>query len=268
MTTEPVAARFPPAVVGRSCIGVVQEMGRIALFLLSAVLKMFTPPLKLYRVLQQIHFIGMKSVFIVSLTALFTGMVLGLQGYYTLVKFGSETVLGTAVALSLIRELGPVLTALMVTGRAGSSMAAEIGIMRISEQIDALDTMDIDPVKFLASPRVAASIVSFPLLTAVFDVVGILGGYLTGVLLMGINSGTFVARMEYGVLMEDITGGFIKSVVFALIVSTVCCYQGYMTHKSKEGFGARGVSYATTTAVVMSSVLILAVDYVVTSFLM
>jgi len=267
MTAESILANSPITVLGRFCIAMVWEMGGIAIFFFSAFLKMFSLPVNLTRILQQIHFIGSKSLFVVALTGLFTGMVLGFQGYYTLVKVGSETVLGLVVALSLIRELGPVLTALMVTGRAGSSMAAEIGIMRISEQIDALDTMDIDPVRFLVSPRLAASIVSFPLLTAVFDVVGIIGGYATGVLLLGVNSGTYISRMESGVLMEDVSGGFLKSFVFALIVSTVCCYQGYVTHQRREGFGARGVSLATTTAVVMSSVLILATDYVLTSFL-
>jgi phospholipid/cholesterol/gamma-HCH transport system permease protein len=268
MSVESLLAKSPPAVVGRYTLHLLCEMGRIALFFGAGALRMLVPPVRPRRLLAQIHFIGTKSLFIVSLTALFTGMVLGLQGYYTLVKVGSESVLGLMVALSLIRELGPVLTALMITGRAGSSMAAEIGIMRISEQIDALDTMDIEPVRFLVSPRMAASLVSFPILTAVFDVVGIIGGYLTGVLLLGINSGTYIGRMEAGVQMEDITGGFIKSIVFALIVATICCYQGYSTHRREAGFGARGVSFATTTAVVMSSVLILAVDYVLTSFLM
>jgi len=268
MTAETGPVDTPLSFLGRTSLALVREMGKIALFFLNAALKMLLLPVNVSRIIRQVHFIGLKSLFVVALTALFTGMVLGLQLYYTLVKFGSEAVLGVAVALSLVRELGPVLTALMVTGRAGSSMAAEIGIMRISEQIDALDTMDIDPIKFLVSPRLAASIICFPLLTAVFDVVGIIGGYLAGVVLLGINSGTYLARMEAGVVMKDVSGGFIKSFVFALIVATICCYQGYVTHERKEGFGARGVSLATTTAVVMSSVLILISDYVLTSFLL
>jgi len=268
MTAESLDIVSPFAAIGRICLGIVREMGQIALFFAHAFLRMFFVPVKAVRILQQVHFIGMKSLFVVALTGLFTGMVLGLQGYYTLVKVGSETLVGMVVALALIRELGPVMTALMVTGRAGSSMAAEIGIMRISEQIDALDTMDIDPIRFLVAPRLAAAILCFPLLTAVFDVIGILGGYLTGVVLLGINAGTYLSRMEGGVLMQDVTGGFIKSFVFALIVATICCYQGYTTHQRKEGFGARGVSLATTAAVVMSSVLILISDYVLTSFLL
>lgn len=258
----------PFAYLGSTAISAVEEMGRIMLFFVESFAKMFYPSGSLFRILQQIHFIGMKSLLIVCLTGLFSGMVLGLQGYYTLVKFGSEALLGTAVALTLIRELGPVLTALMVTGRAGSSMAAELGIMQISEQIDALDTMDIDPVQFLVSPKLAASIISFPLLTAVFDVIGITGGYITGVLLLGIHPGTYFNRMEMGMLMKDINGGFIKSIFFALIVATICSYQGYRAKDGKNGHGARGVSMATTTAVVMSSILILVSDYVLTSFLM
>lgn len=268
MALEYAPAPFGLAGLGRVALSVLVEMGRIVLFFLTALVKVFRPPAGFYKILEQIHFIGMKSLFVVSLTGLFTGMVLGLQGYYTLSKYGSTSALGMMVALVLIRELGPVLTALMVTGRAGSSMAAEIGIMRISEQIDALDTMDIDPVKFLVSPRLVACIICLPLLTAVFDVLGIIGGYLTGVLLLGVNSGTFIANMELKVVMQDVTGGFVKSFFFALVIVTICCYQGYTTHLRKEGFGARGVGIATTTAVVMSSVIILVSDYVLTSFLM
>lgn len=268
MSDDSEASVWHPAYYGRVCLSAIDEMGRIGLFFFSALIKVFVPPAGIQRILQQIHFIGMKSVFVVALTGLFTGMVLGIQLYYVLTRLGSETVLGLAVALSLIRELGPVLTALMVTGRAGSSMAAELGIMRISEQIDALDTMDIDPIKFLVSPRLVASLMCFPLLTAIFDALGILGGYLTGVVLLGTNSGTFLWRMQAGVQAKDVYGGFLKSFAFAAIVCIICCYQGYMTHRSREAFGARGVSLSTTRAVVMSSVLILIFDYVLTSFLL
>jgi phospholipid/cholesterol/gamma-HCH transport system permease protein len=212
--------------------------------------------------------IGARSSNIVILVALFTGMVLGLQLYYTLIKFGSEGVLGSVVALSLIRELGPVLTAIMVTARAGSSMTAEIGILRISEQIDALYTMRIDPLRYLVSPRIAASVISFPLLTAFFDLVGILGGYLSGVILLGVDEGAYFYRMEAYVELKDITGGFIKSIVFAVLVSTICCYQGYFTHLRTDSKGSRSVSVSTTSAVVLSCVAILIADYVVTSFLL
>lgn len=256
----------PLSSLGRMCIFLIKEIGRIAIFFLNAFCLIFSFPIQVSKTIQQIYFIGMKSVFVICLTAIFTGMVLGLQGYYTLVKFGSEGLLGAAVALSLIRELGPVLTAIMVTGRAGSSMAAELGIMRISEQIDALDTMDINPIRFLVSPRMAASLVSFPLLTALFDVVGIFGGYLTGAILLGVNPGTFMFRVESSVVMRDISGGFIKSIVFALVVSTICCFQGFNTHT--RGFGAKGVSLSTTSAVVLSCVFVFVTDYVLTSFLL
>ncbi|MCJ7830698.1 MAG: ABC transporter permease [Desulfobacterales bacterium] len=243
-------------------------MGGVALFFLKALVHIFSLPLQVSKIMQQIYQIGATSVFVICLTGAFTGMVLGLQGYYTLVKFGSEGLLGAAVALTMIREMGPVLTAIMVIGRAGSAMAAEIGIMRISEQIDALDTMDIDPIRFLISPRVAASLLSFPLLTALFDVIGIFGGYLTGSILLGINPGIYFARVESSVVISDITGGFIKAVVFAIVVSTICCFKGYYTHKRPGGFGAKGVSLSTTSAVVTACVLVLVVDYVLTSFLL
>ena len=262
------AKRGPLAALGAAAISLVGEMGAMAIFFFHSFVMMFSWPLQVRKVVQQVYFIGVKSVLIILLVSLFSGMVMGLQGYYTLVKFGSEGLLGPAVALSLIRELGPVLTAIMVIGRAGSAMAAEIGIMRISEQIDALDTMDISPIRFLVSPKLAASLISFPLLTAIFDVVGIMGGYITGVVLLGINQGVYFGRIESSVVWEDVSGGFVKSLVFAAVVATVCCYEGYFTHTRAEGFGAKGVSMATTSAVVLSCVLVLVADYVITSFLL
>ena len=260
--------KVPLGALGRWGLSLIQEMGRMTLFFLEGFILVFKRPLQISKTVEQIYFIGMKSIFVISLTGAFTGMVLGLQGYYTLVKFGSEGLLGTAVALSLIRELGPVMTAIMVTARAGSAMAAEIGIMRISEQIDALDTMDINPIRFLVSPRIAASIFSFPLLTAIFDVIGIFGGYLSGSAILGINPSIYLHRVESSVVMADITGGFIKSLVFAIVVSTICCFNGYFTHTRTEGFGAKGVSLSTTSAVVLSCVLVLVSDYILTSFLL
>ena len=152
---------YPFTVPGRYTISFIQEMGRVGCFLFQGSIHIFSFPIQVSKIIQQIYFIGMKSMFVICLTGIFTGMVLGLQGYYTLSKFGAEGLLGSAVALSLIRELGPVLTAIMVIGRAGSAMAAETGIMRISEQIDALDTMDINLIRFMVSPRIAASLISF-----------------------------------------------------------------------------------------------------------
>jgi len=256
----------PLAVFGRKVISWVDHMGAAAIFLGKACVMIFQPK-QIPGIIQQIYYIGAKSITIIMLVGFFTGMVLGLQSYHALVKFGAQGALGTLVALSLVRELGPVLTAIMITARAGSAMTAEIGIQRISEQIDALDTMRIDPLKFLISPRIAASIISFPLLTALFDLIGILGGFLSGVVLLGVNAGTYFHRVQSSVEMKDITDGFIKALVFGVIVTTVCCYQGYFTHMRTDSYGAKGVSLSTTSAVVLSCVLILVADYVVTSFL-
>ncbi|MFO8084243.1 MAG: ABC transporter permease [Desulfobacterales bacterium] len=258
----------PMAALGRMVIFPIQRMGSVGIFFFKGFFLIFSYPFQFYKIAQQVYFIGMKSLLVICLTGIFTGMVLGLQGYYTLTQFGAEGLLGTAVALTLIRELGPVLAAIMVIARAGSAMAAEIGIMRISEQIDALETMDIDSIRFLVSPRLAAAIICFPLLTAIFDTIGIFGGYLTGSGLLGINPGIYFSRVESSVLMQDVMGGFYKSIVFAIVVSTICCFQGYYTHLNTDGFGAKGVSLSTTSAVVISSVLVLITDYVLTTFLL
>jgi phospholipid/cholesterol/gamma-HCH transport system permease protein len=253
----------PVRAIGQVSLRLLAEMGRMAIFLGSSVFWAVVPPYKIRRILKQVHFVGVKSGLVILLTAAFTGMVLGLQGYYTLRKFGSDALLGPAVALALIRELGPVLSALMVTGRAGSAIAAEIGIMRITEQIDALSAMALNPMKYLVVPQIVAGLVAVPLLTAIFDVVGIYGGYLVGVELLGLSSGTYFGEMRTAVDMRDINGGFVKSVVFGVVVTWICSYKGYTT-----GYGAEGVSKATTEAVVLSSVLVLVADYVLTSFLL
>ncbi len=268
MKTAVAFLKIQLGAIGSQSLAPIMGMGRTFLFFIRGFLLLFTFPIQITKTIQQVYFIGMKSILVICLTGGFTGMVLGLQGYYTLVKFGATGLLGPAVALSLIREMGPVLTAIMVIGRAGSAMAAEIGIMRISEEIDALETMDINSIRFLFSPRIAAALISFPLLTALFDVVGIFGGYLTGSVLLGINPGIYFSKMEAAVEMADINGGFIKSLVFAVVVVTICCSKGYYTHLRKDGFGAKGVSFSTTAAVVTSCVLILVTDYVITSFLL
>jgi len=256
----------PFAVIGRAAIRWVSNLGAGAIFLLWAFLMIFRPK-QLPKIVQQIYYIGARSTMIILLVGLFTGMVLSLQTYHVLVDVGARGSLGTLVALSLIRELGPVLTAIMITARAGSAMTAEIGSQRISEQIDALDTMGIDPLKHLVSPRITASIVSFPLLTAVFDLIGIIGGYITGVGLLGSNSGIYFHSIQASVELKDVTDGFIKAIVFGVIVSTICCYQGYFTHMRTDSHGAQAVGLSTTSAVVLSCVLILVADYVVTSLL-
>jgi len=253
--------------LGQAFLGLISEMGQMFLFFVASFFYIFAWPFPWRKTLFQIDFIGARSFFVIFLTALSTGMVLGLQGYYALAGFGSEGLLGATVANTLIREMGPVLTAIMVTARAGSAMAAEIGVMRISEQIDALETMEINPVRFLVTPRLAAALFSMPLLTAIFDVVGIAGGFLSGSMLLDMNPYLYFYRVENSIDMHDIMGGFIKSIVFAVVVIVVCCYSGYNTHRRKNAFGARGVSDSTTSAVVTSCVLILVSDYVLTSFI-
>ncbi|MCX5806784.1 MAG: ABC transporter permease [Proteobacteria bacterium] len=253
--------------IGKKTLGLVGNIGAMLIFFSQAFYQIFRKK-QFIEIIKQVYYIGARSSLIVMLVGLFTGMVMGLQLFYTLVKFGSVGALGSAVSLSLIRELGPVLTAIMITARAGSGMTAEIGIMRISEQIDALYSMRIDPVRYLISPRIAASIISFPLLTSFFDLVGILGGYFTGVLLLGTNAGTYFYRVQSSINMVDVRGGFIKALVFAVIVSCICCFQGYFCHMRSDGYGAKAVGLATVSAVVISCVMILIADYVVTSFLM
>jgi len=249
--------------IGQHTIALIRNVGHMVLFLVNALAWAVRPPFRVDQTIKQLYFIGFKSTFVVVLTAVFTGMVLALQGYYSLRKFGSEGLLGSAVALSMIRELGPVLAALMVTARAGSAMTAEIGIMRITEQIDALETMAINSLQYLISPKIIAALVAVPLLVAIFDVVGIYGGYLVGVKLLGVSGGAYWSSIESAVAWEDVYGGIFKSVSFGLIISWVCCYKGYFTRLSAEGLGK-----ATTEAVVLSSVFILVWDYFLTSVLL
>ncbi len=263
VSSEMTVTMVAIARVGRTTMFLLREMGRMLLFLVSTFAWFLRPPFRGKQILKQIHFIGFKSSFVVVLTAAFTGMVLGLQGYYSLRKFGAEAALGSAVSLSMIRELGPVLAALMVTARAGSSMTAEIGIMRITEQIDALDTMAVNPLQYLISPKFVAALISVPLLVAIFDVVGIYGGYLVGVELLGVSGGSYWSSVESAVEWKDVYGGILKSISFGLIVSWICCYKGYYTQMSAEGLGK-----ATTEAVVLASVLILIWDYFLTSVLL
>lgn len=257
----------PFAFIGEKVINFINILGTAAIFLVMALWKTFRPK-QFPKVVHQVYYIGASSTNIIMLVSLFTGMVLGLQSYHALSQFGALGGLGALVSLSLIRELGPVLTAIMITARAGSAITAEVGIQRISEQIDALHTMRIDPFRYLISPRITAAIISFPLLTAVFDLIGIVGGYITSVMLMGMNAGVYTHSVQKYVDMKDLTDGFIKAIVFAVIVATVCCYQGYFVHMRKDSHGAKAVGLATTSAVVTSCVLILVSDYVVTSLLL
>ena len=241
----------------------IDALGKFILFFVSSAWFAITPPYKPRLLIRQIRIIGAESFFLIVLVSTFTGMVLGLQGYNSLRRFGSEGALGTLVALTLVRELGPVMAALMIAARAGSAMAAELGSMQTTEQIDAMTVMAINPTQYLVSPRLLAGIISFPLLTSIFDVIGIWGGYMIGVVLMGGPGGSYLNGIATYMTKHDIIAGLYKSLVFGVVVIWVCCYKGYNAKRM-----ATGVSRATTEAVVLSSVLILATDYFLTAVLL
>ena len=246
---------------------ILDELGGLFLFFLESVILMFAGLGQFGKSVRQIYFIGVQSVSVIALIGLFAGMVMGMQLYYALSTFGADGFLGTGVALSMVRELAPVLSAIMLAGRAGSAMTAEIGVMRISEQIDALTIMDINPMRYLVAPKMAACLVSFPILTAFFNLIAMWGGWLTGVKLLGANEGVYWSRVQDSLDWADIEGGFIKALVFGVLVCTICCFEGYYTHTRSGHAGPEGVSQSTTNAVVKSCVIILAADYVLTSLL-
>jgi phospholipid/cholesterol/gamma-HCH transport system permease protein len=240
----------------------VEEMGKILFLFLSVLSWMARPPLKLRLIFKQMEFVGVKSIFVVVLTGTFTGMVMALQGYHGFRMFSAESLVGSTVALGMTRELGPVLTSLMVTARAGSAMAAELGTMRVTEQIDALYVMAANPVKHLIVPRMIAGVIMLPVLTIVSDFMGIMGGYFVGVVILNINSGIFVKNIYKYVELNDIYNGLVKAAFFGLILSLIGCYKGFNT----KG-GAEGVGKATTEAVVLASIMILISDYFLTAIM-
>ena len=214
-------------------------------------------------VIKQILFVGNYSLVIIGVSGLFVGFVLGLQGYYTLNRYGSEQALGLLVALSLVRELGPVVTALLFAGRAGTSLTAEIGLMKAGEQLTALEMMAIDPLANVIAPRMWAGIIAMPLLAAIFSAVGILGGYVVGVLMIGVDSGAFWSQMQGGVqVWADVGNGVIKSVVFGFAVTFIALFQGYEAKATPEG-----VSRATTRTVVYASLAVLGLDFLLTALM-
>lgn len=212
---------------------------------------------------QQVHFIGNHSLLIIAVSGLFVGFVLGLQGYYTLSRYGSEEALGLLVALSLTRELGPVVTALLFAGRAGTSLTAEIGLMKAGEQLAAMEVMAVDPIRRVLVPRFWGGVIAMPVLAAVFSMVGVIGGWVVGVMLIGIDPGAFWSQMQEGVdVINDVLNGFIKSVVFGVAVTLVALHAGWTARATPEG-----VSRATTRTVVHSSLLILGLDFVMTALM-
>ena len=214
-------------------------------------------------VIDQIHFIGNYSLSIILVSGLLIGFVLGLQGYYTLRRYGSEEALGLLVTLSLVRELGPVVTALLFAGRAGTSLTAEVGLMRAGEQIDAMEMMAVDPVARVLAPRFMAALICMPLLAALFSAMGVLGGYLVGVEMIGVDAGAFWSQMQGGVdWLDDIGNGVIKSVVFGFTVAFVALFVGYEAEPTPEG-----VARATTTTVVVASLAVLGLDFILTALM-
>jgi phospholipid/cholesterol/gamma-HCH transport system permease protein len=211
----------------------------------------------------QIHFLGNYSLAIITVSGLFVGFVLGLQGYYTLQRYGSSEALGLLVALSLVRELGPVVTALLFAGRAGTSLTAEIGLMKAGEQLSAMEMMAVDPIRRILAPRFWGGVIAMPILAVVFSAVGIIGGYLVGVVMIGVDAGAFWSQMSGGVdLWRDVGNGVIKSVVFGVTVTFVALRQGYEAQPTPEG-----VSRATTRTVVMASLAVLGLDFVLTALM-
>ncbi len=248
--------------IGKYVIRAIEEMGQILILFINAVIWTFRPPWRVRAIIKQMESVGVDSLFVVLLTGAFTGGVFTLQVYYGFSMFGAESMVGSTVTLAMTRELGPVLTALMVTGRSGSGIAAELGTMRVTEQIDALYVMAANPVKYLVVPRILAGIVMLPLLTAISDFVGVIGGYIVGVKLLGVNSGLFIGKIIEYVDLSDIFNGLFKSAVFGGILALIGCYKGFYA----KG-GAEGVGRATTEAVVLASVLILVSDYIMTAIM-
>ena len=245
--------------LGHWALDRVESTGNAVLLAWNGIVNIFRPPFRWRVYLQQLEFIGVGSLVIVLLTGAFTGMVTAVQGVYAFKLFNAEGYVGTTVALALTRELAPVLAGLMVTGRVGSSIATELGTMGVTEQIDALQSMAVNPVQYLVSPRIFAGVTMMPILTLLFSLIGILGAYLVVVVGLGLDPGVFKRRIEDVLTAWDILSGLIKAAAFGLIIVTISCHAGY----TASG-GARGVGLATTRAVVYSSVAVLVCDYFLT----
>lgn len=244
---------------GQKTIAFARETGEIVIFLINALVGIFSSTFDFKVFWQQMLQVGFLSLPVVGMTAIFSGAVLALQSYTGFSRFNAESSIATVVVLSITRELGPVLAGLMVAGRVGAAIAAELGTMKVTEQIDALYTLSTDPVKYLVSPRVLACTISLPLLVLVGDVIGVMGGYVVGVDKLGFNSSAYISNtIEYLETM-DVVSGLVKATVFGLIISVMSCWSGYNSDK-----GAKGVGRATTSAVVNSSIMILLSNYIVT----
>ncbi len=249
--------------LGRSGLSFFERLGRGNLFLFYILLGLPTLILRFRLVIQQLYVVGVLSLLIIIVSGLFVGMVLGLQGYNTLVDFGAEESLGVMVALSLVRELGPVVAALLFAGRAGSALTAEIGLMKATEQLSGMEMMAVDPMSRVIAPRFMAGIISMPLLAAIFSAVGVMGGYFVGVGLLGVDTGAFWSQMQDKISWsDDILNGVIKSIVFGVVATWIAVFEGYDAIPTSEG-----VSRATTRTVVHTSLAILSVDFVLTALM-
>jgi len=249
--------------IGRRVIEGIWRLGYVARFLMLALLRSCTSLTRPSLVIREIYSSGVLSLIIIAVSGLFVGMVLGFQGYETLKTYGSEQSLGVLVALSLVRELGPVVAALLFASRAGSAITAEIGLMKTTEQLKALEMMAIDPIARIVAPRFWGGVISMPLLAAIFSVMGVFGGYLVGVVMIGVDDGAFWSQMQAaGDVRHDVINGVIKSCVFGFAVTTIALFEGYDAPPTAEG-----VSRATTRTVVTSSLTILALDFVLTAFM-
>jgi phospholipid/cholesterol/gamma-HCH transport system permease protein len=246
-------------VLGRMTLGFLGSAGAVVIFAGEAIRRALRPPYYHRQILRQMLEIGYYSLPVVGLTAIFTGMVMALQSYTGFARFSAESAIPNVVVVALTRELGPVLAGLMVAGRVGAAMAAEIGTMRVTEQIDALDTLSTDPFKYLVAPRLIAGVVTLPLLVLVADIIGVLGGYLVGVYKLDFNADTYIRNTIDFLQFLDVFSGLVKAAVFGFLITLMGCYHGY----TSKG-GAQGVGMATTNAVVSASILILTFNYFIT----
>jgi len=254
---------YKPADVGYATRSKLADLGYAAR-LFARLVRLFGASMRRFGLVRdQVHFLGNYSLAIITVSGLFVGFVLGLQGYYTLQRYGSSEALGLLVALSLVRELGPVVTALLFAGRAGTSLTAEIGLMKAGEQLSAMEMMAVDPVRRILAPRFWGGVIAMPLLAAVFSAVGIIGGYVVGVVLIGVDPGAFWSQMQGGVdVWRDVGNGVVKSLVFGVTVTFIALLQGFEAHPTPEG-----VSRATTRTVVVASLAVLGLDFVLTAMM-
>jgi phospholipid/cholesterol/gamma-HCH transport system permease protein len=254
-------------ILGHRFLAILRELGDLTLFTGRSIGSAVGSRKLGRRVVRSIYEQGVRCLPVILVVGVFTGLVLGLQGFYVLNKFGSAGLLGTLVSLTLVRELAPVLAALMLVGQAGSALAAELGIQRNTEQIDALETMGANVHSYLIAPRLIAAVLVYPMQTAFFTLVGLVGGYLSGSVLLNLQPGVYWSAVFRSVRPQDVSECFLKGAVFGLLTIAICAHNGFNAHRRSSTTGARAVSASTTRAVVFSSMIVLAADYVITSLL-